>query len=63
MYAVLWLIRATLTTPVLWGISHGVPIPKYNGKDRCAGFRLIHLLDPVGKVDGRRSDWVRFHMG
>eukprot|EP00972_Heterocapsa_arctica_P013544 1996953-Heterocapsa_arctica.AAC.1 len=53
MYSVLWLIRAVSATPVLLGISHGIPIPKFNGKERCAGFRLIHLLDPVGK------EWFR----
>eukprot|EP00972_Heterocapsa_arctica_P015343 2260958-Heterocapsa_arctica.AAC.1 len=28
MYSVLWLVRATSATPILWGISHGIPIPK-----------------------------------
>eukprot|EP00972_Heterocapsa_arctica_P017985 2658588-Heterocapsa_arctica.AAC.1 len=48
IYSLLWLIRATTTTPQEWDIGLGCPLPKYN-KPSCLGLRLIHLLDDIGK--------------
>eukprot|EP00972_Heterocapsa_arctica_P108991 16050901-Heterocapsa_arctica.AAC.1 len=49
IYSLLWLIRATTTTPQEWDIGLGCPLPKYNNKPSCLGLRLIHLLDDFGK--------------
>ncbi|CAE8588507.1 unnamed protein product [Polarella glacialis] len=43
------LIRTTSKQPSIWNISQTARIPKANNKSNCSGFRLIHLLDPVGK--------------
>eukprot|EP00972_Heterocapsa_arctica_P053610 7897719-Heterocapsa_arctica.AAC.1 len=45
LYLAIWLIRAVHRTPLLWNISHGIPIPKHNHKEGPASFRLVHVLD------------------
>ena len=43
-------IYRTGCTPLIWHKSHGVAIPKYNGKKGAQGSRLVHVLDPIGKA-------------
>ncbi|CAE8657128.1 unnamed protein product [Polarella glacialis] len=40
--------------PQIWSISETALLPKRNGKQGCAGFRVLHLLDPIGKAYNRR---------
>eukprot|EP00972_Heterocapsa_arctica_P002016 289269-Heterocapsa_arctica.AAC.1 len=40
-------VHMTTTIPFKWNTSWGAQPPKFNGKARCATFRLIHLLDPI----------------
>eukprot|EP00930_Biecheleria_cincta_P105118 TRINITY_DN9766_c1_g1_i2.p1 TRINITY_DN9766_c1_g1~~TRINITY_DN9766_c1_g1_i2.p1 ORF type:complete len:1323 (-),score=80.85 TRINITY_DN9766_c1_g1_i2:275-4243(-) len=51
---VLWLLfrclRLSAQCPAKWNVSYGFGIPKWNGKPGCAGYRLLHLLDPFGKA-------------
>eukprot|EP00959_Pyramimonas_sp_CCMP1952_P158513 3315427-Pyramimonas_sp.AAC.1 len=42
-------VRDAGSIPNLWNVSQGCRIGKHNGKIKCKGERLIHLLDPVGK--------------
>eukprot|EP00972_Heterocapsa_arctica_P004679 693633-Heterocapsa_arctica.AAC.1 len=37
IYSLLWLIRATTTTPQEWDIGLGCPLPKYSNKPSCLG--------------------------
>jgi hypothetical protein len=43
-------VRRAHRAPVLWKLSMGIPLPKSNGEIGCDGQRLIHLLDPCGKL-------------
>eukprot|EP00971_Amphidinium_carterae_P280179 5561730-Amphidinium_carterae.1 len=46
----LMLIRVRRAQPSLWSVSKGCCIAKHNGKDKCKGQRVVHLLDPIGKA-------------
>eukprot|EP00971_Amphidinium_carterae_P110245 2184157-Amphidinium_carterae.1 len=65
MEELLRLIRQFGSQPNLWNVSLGCRVPKGNGKEKCAGERLIHLLDPVGKAHAsvlwldRQTEWQR----
>ena len=43
-------IRISWHQPVQWITSLAACILKHNGKRSCSGFRLVHLLDFVGKA-------------
>lgn len=45
----LYLVRRNQEVPWLWNLSSPVELDKSNGKRGCAGKRLIHKLDPIGK--------------
>jgi hypothetical protein len=45
----LYLVRHNQEVPWLWNLSSPVELDKSNGKRGCAGKRLIHKLDPIGK--------------
>ena len=44
------IIRSVMATPLSWQIGFASAIPKYNGKKDYAGFRLVCLLDFLGKA-------------
>jgi hypothetical protein len=46
----LFVIRKYNAVPSLWNYSQATAIPKHNFKAKCAGLRLIHLLEPVSKL-------------
>jgi hypothetical protein len=52
------MIYRHLITPYLWHVSWGIPIDKHNAKEKCAAFRLVHLLDPMAK-DWLGINWAR----
>jgi hypothetical protein len=45
----LYSVRHNQEVPWLWNLSSPVELDKSNGKRGCAGKRLIHKLDPIGK--------------
>ncbi|CAE8638109.1 unnamed protein product [Polarella glacialis] len=50
LWVFLLALRRAGHCPYIWNTSFAVPLPKLNGKKLCAAFRLINLLEPIGKA-------------
>lgn len=49
IWFMLYAVRVAGFLPIAWQMSMGILLPKFNGKWACLAFRLIHLLDTIGK--------------
>eukprot|EP00971_Amphidinium_carterae_P333990 6469050-Amphidinium_carterae.2 len=50
MEQLMLLIRVRKAQPNIWSVSRGCCIAKHNGKEKCQGQRVVHLLEPIGKA-------------